>query len=190
MKNTAESDKFVDKRSVLAQIARNEGELRLKADNKNNSGPQIEKYLAVFREAMNKNAETDKYSNVGIGYDWCTAFVYYCCRKAGFEIPAKPIIDFRWTLAAVRTWYEWAILPENSFWHDREENGFSPSKGDLVIFDQLLSHKEFDHMGVVIDYVEGNDYFTAAEGNVERSTGLFCRKIDSHIRGYIRIRGY
>ena len=40
-------------------------------EQKNNSGPEVEKYLASV--------------GLGKGYPWCMAFVYWCCQQAGVK---------------------------------------------------------------------------------------------------------
>ncbi|SKC10880.1 hypothetical protein SAMN05660841_04289 [Sphingobacterium nematocida] len=42
----------------------------------NNDGPRIEQYL--------------RYTNLGKGYEWCSAFVSWCYGKAGFSQPRNP----------------------------------------------------------------------------------------------------
>ena len=88
------------KRERLAEIAQREAERCLQGD-ANLAGPAIEHYLAVFRDALNLNCESDRYSDLRIGYSWCCAFVYYCCQEAGFRFPPKPVPTYRYTLAAV-----------------------------------------------------------------------------------------
>ena len=56
------------------------------AGDANQAGPEIEKYLSLFRETMNRRAGTQDYSDLSVGYAWCGAFAYYCCLKAGFRI--------------------------------------------------------------------------------------------------------
>src|SRR4051794_33801846 len=95
-------------RKRLAVIAENEARLEL-AGNANMAGPAIERYLSVFRDAMNEHGSTTRYADLNAGYHWCCAFVYYCCLQAGFRFPPKPVAGARCTLAAVPSWREWAV---------------------------------------------------------------------------------
>ena len=167
----------------LAKIAFDEASLEL-AGKQKNTGPDIEKYLSVFRKPMNINGNTDQYSNLNQGYSWCCAFVYYCCLQAGFNIDPKPIKDHRWTLAAVRTWFDWANL-EKTFYHVTDSL-FHASPGDLVLFDHLLEKCELDHIGIVTQ-VNKND-LVCAEGAVNNRSGNFLRPINEHVRGFIRLK--
>ena len=77
-------------RHRLAAIAPSEAALELAGDT-NRAGPAIERYLAVFRDALNDHGSTTRYSNTSVGYAWCCAFVYYCCQQGGFRFPPKPL---------------------------------------------------------------------------------------------------
>ena len=54
-------------------------------EKKNNSGPDVEKYLASV--------------GLGAGYPWCMAFVYWCCTQAGIKGLIK-------TGGVLRQWHE------------------------------------------------------------------------------------
>lgn len=166
-------------RDALVKIGQREAALRLQAE-ANKAGPDIEKYLSVFRDALNANAETDRYSDHGTGYDWCCAFVYWCCREAGFRFPPKPLPGARYTLAAVPAWQEWAMA--EGCYHPA--GTFAPKPGDIVLFDRLVSDSPLDHIGIVIDVTQ--PYLLCAEGNVEDRTGLHQRSY-SKVAGYIRL---
>lgn len=172
------------KRLELARIAREEGSLALAGD-ENLAGPAIEKYLAVFREAFNKNGYYVKYSDTRIGYPWCCAFVYYCCLQAGFSFPAKPDSEFRYTLGAVRTWYEWATLPDTNFYFSVHDQDKVPEPGNIVLFDHLIENVDFDHIGIIVA-VKANIIITA-EGNFHNQSGIFERPQTDCIHGYIRL---
>lgn len=177
-------DRCQGKREALARIAREEGRLALEG-NANLAGEAIEKYLAVFREAFNKNGGYTKYSDLRVGYPWCAAFVYYCCLRAGFTFPPKPVPEHRWTLGAAPAWYEWAILPENDFYFQTSDPNRNPQPGDIILFNRLIEDKELDHVGIVID-VAGNS-LTTAEGNVYNKTGIFERSLENNVNGFIRL---
>ncbi|REE69649.1 HD domain-containing protein [Paenibacillus taihuensis] len=64
---------------------------------------------------------------------WCAAFVYHCCRQAGFLLPIRyPNGCHR--LAGVGAWLEWSQLAETGFFHYDQQNGFVPERGDIVIY--------------------------------------------------------
>jgi hypothetical protein len=168
----------------LASIARAEAELEPAGD-ANQAGPEIEKYLSLFRETMNRRAGTQDYSNLSVGYAWCGAFVYYCCLKAGFRIKPEPSEHVNGSLAAVSTWHEWASFPGH---HLLLAYGGVPTAGDIVLFDRLLEEKPLDHLGVVLEV--GPKSITTAEGNVHNRGGVFTRRLDGHINSYLRLAGF
>ncbi len=159
-----------------------------------NYGEAIEKYLAPFRVLLNRNGNTEQFSNCESGFAWCGVFVHYCTRQAGYAIPYQPIPNHP-TLALVRAWYDWAILPGNLFWRDAK--AYRPVAGDLVVFRQLLEgQKDFCHIGVVVEVnfaknvlfsAEGNVVFTLSDGASGRRTELKERAMDHHIQGYIAL---
>ncbi|MBA2368342.1 MAG: CHAP domain-containing protein [Candidatus Protochlamydia sp.] len=75
---------------------------------------------------------------------------------------------------------EWGVS-EKSF----KESTYDPEPGDLVLFDRLLSCSELDHIGIVLE--NKSSYLVTSEGNVNNFTGIFKRKKDNKIRGYIRL---
>ena len=166
-------------RRLLAAIARGEAELELAGD-ANMAGPAIERYLAVFREAMNLHGSTTQYSDLNIGYHWCCAFVYYCSLKAGFQFPPKPIADARCTLAAVPSWREWAAL--GGFYHP--VGSIEPEHGDIALYNSVYNGNPLDHIGVVVGKVPGG--VLSAEGNNANCSGVFPRAL-SVIEGYVRL---
>ncbi|HEY9643306.1 MAG TPA: CHAP domain-containing protein [Coleofasciculaceae cyanobacterium] len=175
---------YAEKRALLAKIALQEGELKLRG-NENKAGLEIEKYLNVFRDAFNNIENTTKYSNQAIGFQWCCAFAYYCCLQAGFSFPVKPIPSHRSTLGVVRVWYDWANLPENQFYHSANAPNFEPRAGDIILFDRLLENVELDHIGIVVNVA--SQRVVTAEGNVKNQSGIFAHPFDQQINGYIRL---
>jgi hypothetical protein len=121
---------------------------------------------------------------------WCAAFVYHCCRQAGILLPIRypnGICRF----AGVGAWLEWAQLPENGFFYPDGQNGFTPQRGDIVIYEKLLSDDSHDHIGIVLscDHKE----ILVAEGNRDNKnySSVFHRDREHCILGYIRIdNGY
>ena len=115
---------------------------------------------------------------------WCAAFVYYCCREAGFEIPIRPDASKTCHLAGCIAWEAFAASdPRITYCKGGE--GFVPEPGDIVIYDRVFENREHDHMGIVLEKRE--HALLAAEGNVNNISGIIERPIDEHIRAYIRI---
>jgi hypothetical protein len=180
----AEDMGYKQKRLALARIAEAEGRLAL-SGNEDLAGEAIEKYLAVFREAFNRNGGATDYTDRRVGYPWCCAFVYYCCLQAGFRFPPKPIPEHRWTLGAVPVWYDWAVLPANDFYFPADVGRRSPEAGDIILFSRLIEDKDLDHIGVVVAVTP--TMLTTAEGNFHNRSGLFERPRAKNVHGYIRL---
>lgn len=115
---------------------------------------------------------------------WCAAFVYYCCREAGFEIPIRPDTCKSCHLAGCIAWEEFA-QGDARIEYRRGEEGFVPEPGDIVLYDRVFENKEHDHIGIVLE--NRGDMILAAEGNVNNVSGIIERPKDEHIRAYIRI---
>lgn len=115
---------------------------------------------------------------------WCAAFVLYCCREAGFEIPYRPNECKTCHLAACFGWEEFAINDHRIEYHKGPE-GFVPEAGDIVLYDRVFENKEHDHIGIVLEKREC--MILTAEGNVNNVSGIIERPIDEHICAYIRI---
>ncbi|BFH62763.1 CHAP domain-containing protein [Paenibacillus azoreducens] len=117
---------------------------------------------------------------------WCAAFVYHCCRQAGILLPIRyPNGIYRF--AGVGAWLEWARLPETGFFHIDGQEGFSPQRGDIVIYEKLLSENSHDHIGIILACDEKE--ILVAEGNRDNMnySSVFRRKRYHCILGYIRI---
>ena len=115
---------------------------------------------------------------------WCAAFVYYCCRESGFEIPIRPDECKTCHLAGCIAWEELAQGDTQIEYHRRKEN-FVPRAGDIVIYDRVFENREHDHMGIVLQNTHST--IIVAEGNLNNISGIIERPKDEHIRGYIRI---
>ena len=89
------------------------------------------------------------------------------------------------SFAGVPAWLAWAKLPENRFYFSAQHPRFRPGKGDLIIYDNICGEGPHDHIGVVLA-VRGDRYLTA-EGNVRNVSGVFERKRDRKVRGFVRI---
>jgi len=166
-------------RRLLASIARHEAAYE-RAGNADKAGAEIERYLAVFRDAMNEHGSTTVYSDLSVGYHWCCAFVYYCCLQAGFCFPPKPVPGSRTTLAAVPAWYEWAS--GEGFYHPATES--LARVGDIALFNNVYNSNPLDHIGVVVEVAP--TFVLCAEGNLGNRTGFFERPY-SCIAGYVRL---
>jgi len=163
-------------REKLAFLAYKEGILGLRG-NTSKAGPAIEKYLSVFRQILGQKHA--KYLDTG--YDWCCAYVYYLLKKAGYRLSLTPLSESDWTLDVVRTWYLLWARQENIFL----ESFHTPEAGDLVLFNRLIENVELDHIGIVI---KNNDTeIMTSEGNYYNCSGIFSRKKDDKIHGYIRL---
>ena len=115
---------------------------------------------------------------------WCAAFVYYCCREAGFDIPIRPDECVTCNLAGCIAWEEFALGDPLIGYH-KGGDGFVPRAGDLVLYDRVFENREHDHIGIVLEKRENT--LLAAEGNVGNVSGVVERALDEHIRAYIRI---
>ena len=118
---------------------------------------------------------------------WCAAFVYYCCLLEGFDFPYSPSSCVSCSLAGCGGWEEFAMGDSQIGYHRREERGFVPQAGDIVLYDRVFNGQEHDHIGVVLEASDSG--LVAAEGNVpgKNCSGLVRRRRDEHIRAYIRI---
>ena len=115
---------------------------------------------------------------------WCAAFVYSCCREAGFEIPIRPNECETCNLAGCIAWEEFAAGDPRIEYHKGGES-FVPEPGDIVLYDRVFENREHDHIGIVIEKREHT--ILAAEGNLDNRSGMTERPIDGHIRAYIRL---
>ncbi|PID29998.1 MAG: hypothetical protein CSB55_00465 [Candidatus Cloacimonadota bacterium] len=179
----------MEKRNRLINIALKEAELNIRIKNPPNSGEEIEKYLSPFRSEFNRMDKTNYYSDKKIGFAWCAAFVFWCCRQAGFEIPLHPSTS-KWTMAYVKTWYEFAS--SLGLWAEESEKDILP--GDSVVFRKLESESEFCHIGIVKEIfpdrlitVEGNLLLEKKENFTVKTVGVKERKRNENIKGFIRL---
>ena len=115
---------------------------------------------------------------------WCAAFVYYCCREAGFGIPIRPKECKTCHLAGCIAWEEFAKGDPRIGYHKGGE-GFAPEPGDIVLYDRVFENREHDHIGIIVE--NRRDTILAAEGNADNRSGIVERPADGHIREYIRI---
>ena len=114
---------------------------------------------------------------------WCAAFVYHCCRSAGYDIPIRPKECVSCNLAGCIAWEEWAKADRRIEYYGRSEA--APREGDIVLFDRVFENAEHDHIGIVVRV--NADFILVAEGNFNNVTCIVERRMDEHIRAYIRI---
>ena len=115
---------------------------------------------------------------------WCAAFVYYCCREAGFELPIRPAACRTCHLAGCVAWEEWAKGDPRVEYHPRGDS-FFPAAGDIVLYDRVFENRAHDHIGIVLE--NRGQTILAAEGNVNNVSAIVERPLDEHIRAYIRL---
>jgi hypothetical protein len=113
---------------------------------------------------------------------WCAAFVYHCCRTAGYDFPIRPRECASCNLAGCGAWEEWAKEDNRIGWRGP---ACQPQPGDIVLFDRVFANKVHDHIGIVLEN-RPNSLITA-EGNLGNVSGVVERPKDGHIRGYISL---
>ena len=161
----------------MIDIAKKEGSLQLKG-NAEKCGAAIEKYLSAIRKVL--ILSDPNYSDLNKGFDWCAAYVYYIVTKAGFLLAPTPIKSHNKSLGLVSVWREWALEKDILISPEQE-----PQPGDIVLFDQLISEHNLDHMGVVIENT--GTYIICSEGNINNQTNIVKRTKDVKINSYIRL---
>lgn len=112
-----------------------------------------EKYLASVRSAVGMP--------VPQRFPWCGAFVYWCCKQAGFKFSASFPTGF--TAAYVPGWEAWARNKKAWYSSRLTAKEFNAEPGDIVIFD-WDSDSVADHIGIVLSY-DGKRTLITAEGN-------------------------
>jgi hypothetical protein len=167
------------KRATLALIAQEEGDLQLRWDGPSSAA---EKYLAPLR------AEMERRGQIGTAptfYNWCGAFVLWCCRKAGYALPDAPDkpANYFATFALVEAWVAWAKA--ENYWLD---NTAAAARGDIVIFNWFNEGTPFDHIGVVSSFTPGSPTFRTSEGNSGNRTINQTRQL-ANVVGFVRLPG-
>ena len=160
----------------LANFAASEAAKKLRW---NGPSSEAEKYLKLFRPIMQSLGHI---GSEPINYEWCAAFVTFCCRQVGIDIPDKP--DGFWaSMAFVASWEYWA--KQKGYWFLTSQT--KPMRGDIITFDWPGSAGKFNHIGIVRGYTPGSSIVETAEGNVKNQSGHFSRNLSS-LSGIIRIR--
>ncbi|MET0648440.1 MAG: peptidoglycan-binding protein [Pyrinomonadaceae bacterium] len=163
------------KLAILADIAQTEAAKSLVWKN---ASSEAEKYLTPFRAPMKKIGHI---GSEPVFYNWCAAFVTWCCRQAGIEIPDQPE-GFWATMAKVDAWKFWAR--QNGFWHPKE--GFTPRRGDILVFEWFDGDVDLDHIGIVRGYAPGSELIQTSEGNRGNITRNGDRNL-VNVPGFIRL---
>ncbi|MBC8120468.1 MAG: peptidoglycan-binding protein [Gemmatimonadaceae bacterium] len=161
----------LQQRQKLVGIARSEAARNLVW---NGIQSEAEKYLRPLRAPLNIPNSTTH-------YNWCAAFVTYCCRQGGYAIPDRPG-DFWATMAKVEAWKHWAKM--NGTWHPR--GTVEPAPGDIACFEWKDRDTELDHIGIVLAHTPGNAHIETAEGNTNNRTAIQQRNTASVV-GFIRL---
>ncbi|NJR18469.1 MAG: CHAP domain-containing protein [Calothrix sp. CSU_2_0] len=139
---------------------------------------EAEKYLKIFREPMFRLGHIGM---MPVLYDWCAAFVNYCCEKVGIDIPDIPQ-GFSASMALVESWKFWA--KKNGYWYSK--GSIVPQRGDIVVFDWQRNNSQLDHIGIVRGYTPGSSTIQTSEGNKGNISGNFTRNM-ADVAGFIRI---
>lgn len=89
--------------------------------------------------------------------------------------------------AGVGAWLDWSRLSETELFHNVDDPSFIPKRGDIVIYEKLLTNSPHDHIGVVLSCED--DIITVAEGNVDNKnkSGVIKRSCRENLAGFIRI---
>ena len=89
--------------------------------------------------------------------------------------------------AGVYAWLEWAWRDDTNFFHSIHEESFMPVRGDVVIYEKLITGEFNDHIGIVLSC--DDDYILVAEGNVDNKnqSDVIHRSRHDNVLGFIRI---
>jgi hypothetical protein len=144
------------------------------------TGPdsEAEKYLRPLRAPMQALGHI---GSQPVFFNWCAAFVTYCCRQVGIQVPDQPA-GFWATMALVDSWKYWA--QQNGTW--LLPSTTPPRRGDIVCFEWHDGDVELDHIGIVKSYSEGSTIMETSEGNRGNLSVNGTRPLTS-IGGLIRL---
>lgn len=117
------------------------------------------KYVRWYNGAMG--------SKLSLSAAWCAIFVSWCARQAG--ISTKKIPNFAGCTTGRR------LFQNLGFW--KEAEGYTPKRGDLILFDWDGDTTLSEHVGIVtgvtetkVSTVEGNSGKTVREKSYNRSS--------------------
>lgn len=166
-----------DLRSRLAAFAEQEAARALRWTG---ATSEAERYLGPLRAPMRRLGHI---GSAPVLYDWCAAFVTYCCRGAGIAVPDQP--DGFWaTMALVESWKHWA--KRNGTWLPAEQT--TPERGDIVCFEWDDGDVSLDHIGIARGPLAGDSTFPTSEGNRGNRSGNFSDRKRHDVAGVIRLR--
>lgn len=169
-------------RNKLINIAKSQGDLHLVW---NSAADPAEKFLAELRPAMQ---ELGQIGPQPVYYEWCGAFVTWCCRQAGYQIPDEPRGE-KVTMALVDAWRDWGIQTGTLL--DVPRTGFNFEPGDILLFQWYhlpanLNHT-LDHIGICVS-IDGAGNVVSAEGNTDHPGQTDVKKRNlANIAGVIRM---
>ncbi|MCP4351416.1 MAG: CHAP domain-containing protein [Desulfobacterales bacterium] len=146
------------------------------------TGPdcEAEKYLSPLRKPMQ---ELGHIGSSPVFFNWCAAFVSWCCKKANVQVPDIP--EGYWaTMALVESWKYWA--KKKGYWHPK--GSITPKRGDILVFEWFDGDVQLDHIGIVKGYTPGSSLIQTSEGNKGNKTQNATRSL-SNVPGFIRIAG-
>jgi hypothetical protein len=163
----------VDRRALLASLAEAEAKKGLKWTN---AKSEAEKYLQPLREPMRNLGHIGKEP---IFFNWCAAYVTWCAREVGYQIPDQPT-GYWATMALVEAW---------KFWGDQQHLLVTPDLdtligGDILLYEWFDGDSDLDHIGVFLRKRSGK--IEAAEGNAGNKTAITSREI-SNVKGALRL---
>ncbi|MBD2413572.1 peptidoglycan-binding protein [Nostoc calcicola FACHB-389] len=169
-------------RIKLANFAENEAAKQLQWKG---GSSEAEKYLKTFRKPMFDIVDEQGNRQIStlnpVIYDWCAAFVHFCCRETGIDVPIQPQ-GFWATMALVESWKFWA--KKNRYWNPK--GSIVPQRGDILVFDWQRNNSQLDHIGLVRGYTPGDSTIQTSEGNRGNRSGNFTREL-ADVAGFIRI---
>jgi len=166
-----------ERRGNLASFAELEAARALRWTDKD---CEAEKYLEPFRKPMMDRGQIGKKI---VFYDWCAAFVTYCCRSCGYDIPDSPD-NFYATMALVESWKHWAKT--NGTW--LEPKNTTLERGDIVCFEWYDGDASADHIAIVRNYSGDSTRFETSEGNRKNQSGNYADRKLANVAGIIRLR--
>jgi hypothetical protein len=164
----------LDRRSRLATLAQEEASKNLKW-----SGPasEAEKYLQPLREPMRLLGHIGRDP---IFFNWCAAFVTWCSRESGYQVPDQPT-GFWATMALVESW---------KFWGDQQRLLIAPDldnlvAGDILLYEWFDGDSDLDHIGIFLRRHNGK--IEAAEGNATGARSEISSRNPSNVKAALRL---
>jgi CHAP domain len=164
----------VGRRTRLASLAEQEASQNLKWTGATSAA---EKYLKPLRAPMRALGHI---GNEPVFYNWCAAFVTWCARQSGYQIPDQPT-GFWATMALVESW---------KFWGNQQHLLVAPDLGTLVAGDILLyewfdGDSDLDHIGIFLRAHDGA--VKAAEGNATGARSEVATRKISNVKTALRL---